>query len=146
MKTVTLHFKADGQQLQALDELYRYASNTVEYIKASFALGDNWTGFDVVSAVWYTDFECIATVLDGSGECVVPHEVLSRTGCVQVNLVGADLDEEESDGAELIDRLTTYPIKAIAVDADARVRGTETAQVTPSQFEQYIAIVEQQRP
>ena len=141
MNTVTLHFKADGQQLIALDSVYSYASNTVDYIIADFQLGDNWTGFDVVTAVWYTDFDCISTVLDGDGVCVVPHEVLTKRGQVQVNLVGADLDEEESYGAELIDRLTTYPLKAILIDANARICGTETAPVTPSQFEQFIAIV-----
>ena len=141
MNTVTLHFKADGQQLIALDSVYSYASNTVDYIIADFKLGDNWTGFDVVTAVWYTDYDCISTVLDGDGVCVVPHEVLTKRGQVQVNLVGADLDEEESDGAELIDRLTTYPLKAILIDANARICGTETAPVTPSQFYQFIAIV-----
>ena len=142
MNTVTLHFKADGQQLIALDSVYSYASNTVDYIIADFQLGDNWTGFDVVTAVWFTDFDCISTVLDGDGVCVVPHEVLTKRGQVQVNLVGADLDEEESYGAELIDRLTTYPLKAILIDANARICGTETAPVTPSQFEQFVAIVE----
>lgn len=143
MNTVTLHFKADNQQLTALDGLYKLASNTVEYVKAVFTLGENWTGFDVVRAAWYTDFECISTVLDGNGECFVPWEVLSRPEGVTINLYGCDLEEESDGEAVLIDRLTTYPVKAILVDVDARVCGSETKPVTPSQFEQYIAIVEQ---
>ena len=142
MNTVTLHFKADNQQLTALDGLYKLASNTVEYVKAVFTLGENWTGFDVVRAAWYTDFECISTVLDGNGECFVPWEVLSRPEGVTLNLYGCDLEEESDGEAVLIDRLTTYPVKAILVDVDARVCGSETKPVTPSQFEQYIAIVE----
>lgn len=142
MNTVTLHFKADNQQLTALDGLYKLASNTVEYVKAIFTLGENWTGFDVVRAAWYTDFECISTVLDGNGECFVPWEVLSRPEGVTINLYGCDLEEESDGEAVLIDRLTTYPVKAILVDVDARVCGSETKPVTPSQFEQYIAIVE----
>lgn len=143
MNTVTLHFKADNQQLTALDGLYKLASNTVEYVKAIFTLGENWAGFDVVRAAWYTDFECISTVLDGNGECFVPWEVLSRPEGVTINLYGCDLEEESDGEAVLVDRLTTYPVKAILVDVDARVCGSETKPVTPSQFEQYIAIVEQ---
>ena len=143
MNTVTLHFKADNQQLTALDGLYKLASNTVEYVKAIFTLGENWTGFDVVRAAWYTDFECISTVLDGNGECFVPWEVLSRPEGVTINLYGCDLEEESDGEAVLVDRLTTYPVKAILVDVDARVCGSETKPVTPSQFEQYIAIVQE---
>ena len=143
MNTVTLHFKADNQQLTALDGLYKLASNTVEYVKAIFTLGENWAGFDVVRAAWYTDFECISTVLDGNGECFVPWEVLSRPEGVTINLYGCDLEEESDGEAVLVDRLTTYPVKAILVDVDARVCGSETKPVTPSQFEQYIAIVQE---
>ena len=137
MNAVTLNFRADEQKLTT-NGVYLYASNTVEYIKAVFDLGANWSGFDSVRAVWYNDFETISKVLDSNGECTVPHEVLARHSDVYVNLVGSNTEDDE-----LVDRLTTYPLKAIEIDANTRVEGTETAPVTPSQFEQYIAIVEQ---
>ena len=137
MNAVTLNFRADEQKLTT-DGVYLYASNTVEYIKAVFDLGANWSGFDSVRAVWYNDFVTISKVLDSNGECTVPHEVLARHSDVYVNLVGSNTEDDE-----LVDRLTTYPLKAIEIDANARVEGNETAPVTPSQFEQYIAIVEQ---
>ena len=143
MQTVTIRFTANGQVLKGEGCPIKIASNTVEYVKAVFTLGENWTGFDVVRAAWYTDFECISTVLDGNGECFVPWEVLSHPEGVTLNLYGCDLEEESDGGAVLVDRLTTYPVKAILVDVDARVCGSETKPVTPSQFEQYIAIVQE---
>lgn len=138
MQTVTINFTASGQMLTGASLPISIASNTVEYVKAKFALGSDWTGFDSVRAIWYNDYAQIATVLDGNGECTVPWEVLAKTDDVRVNLVGSDV---ESDA--LVDRLTSYPVMALEVDATARIDGTETAPVTPSQFEQYIAIVEQ---
>ena len=134
MESITIKFTANGQTLTG-GGLY-CASNTVRYIIAEFDLGDNWQGYDSVRAVWSNDFKCISTVLDPSGSCTVPHEVLERRGKVSVNLVGSILEDDE-----LTDRLTTYPVLAITVDANAKICGTETAEVTPSQFEQYVAIV-----
>ena len=74
--------------------------------------------------------------MDSDGKCIVPAEVLARTGNVKVNLVGSI-----ASGGVLTDRLTTYPILAVIVDANARVEGDEAKPVTPSQFEQFVAIV-----
>ena len=130
MEQITLNFKANQQKLTG--KPFFFASNTVRYIKAVFDLGENWQGYDSVRAIWYSDYHTIATVLDGSGACVVPVEVLKRTGKVRVNLVGSI-----SDNGTLTDRLTTYPLDAIVVDKNARVEGTETTPITPSQFEQF---------
>lgn len=138
MQTVTINFTVSGQTLNVTNLPIKIASNTVKYVKAVFALDSDWTGFDVVSAIWYNDFAQIAVVLDENGECMIPHEVLAKPDDVMVNLVGRDIVNDE-----LVDRLTTYPEKALDVDANAKITGTETAPVTPSQFEQYIAIVEQ---
>ena len=136
METITLNFKASGQNLTADAHPQRYASNTVNYIQAVFDLDDNWKSFDSVRAVWHNEFACISTVLDSDGACTVPHEVLTNLDEVIVNLVGSDVD-----GEELVDRMTTYPLRVAIIDAHARICGTETAEVTPSQFEQYVAIV-----
>ena len=136
MDKITLHLKADEQILTSAECPFKLASNTVSYVEAVFELGENWTGYDSVRAVWTTYLDTIATVLDSEGKCVVPHEVLTRTGKVSVNLVGSIVEDEE-----LTDRLTTYPTVALNVNADAYVEGTETAPITPSQFEQYVADV-----
>lgn len=54
METAKLYFTANGQRLTKTGEK-NFASNTVNYIEAIFDLGDNWTGFAAVRAVWHTE-------------------------------------------------------------------------------------------
>ena len=131
-------FSANEQNLVRIGGECHYSSNKVSYIEAHFDLGQNWSGYDSVRAVWRHSVsgKCISTVLDGNDKCIVPTEVLDRTGKVYVNLVGSIAVNDT-----LTDRLTTYPRLALEVDANALVCGTETAEVTPSQFEQFVAIV-----
>ena len=136
MNKTTLSFNASEQLLTSAECPKKVASNTVSYIEAVFELGANWSGFDSVRAVWSTRLEKISTVLDSNGKCIVPHELLANTQKVSVNLVGSIAEDDE-----LTDRLTTYPIVALDVDADALVEGTETTEVTPSQFEQFVHTV-----
>lgn len=137
MNKQSISFKADEQKLTKTGGIEHYASNIVAYIEATFDLGANWNGYDSVRAVWSNDYLTdISTVLDNNGKCIVPTEVLTDTGNVTVNLVGSI-----ADGDTLTDRLTTYPCKAVIVDADAKVEGDETESITPSQFEQFVEIV-----
>lgn len=137
MNKQSISFKADEQKLIKTGGIEHYASNIVAYIEATFDLGANWSGYDSVRAVWSNDYLTdISTVLDNNGKCIVPTEVLTDTGNVTVNLVGSI-----ADGDTLTDRLTTYPCKAVIVDADAKVEGDETESITPSQFEQFVEIV-----
>ena len=137
MEKQIITFSANEQTLTKTGGVDCYASNTVAYIEARFDLGDNWSGYDSVRAVWFTDFVGgISTVLDSQGVCVVPFEVLTRKGAVKVNLVGSI-----ADGDVLTDRLTTCPVVALTIKCNAKIIGTETAAVTPSQFEQFVDIV-----
>ena len=137
MNKQSISFKANEQKLTKTGGIEHYASNIVAYIEATFDLGTNWSGYDSVRAVWSNDYLTdISTVLDSNGKCIVPTEVLTDTGNVTVNLVGSI-----ADGDTLTDRLTTYPCKAVIVDADAKVEGEETENITPSQFEQFVEIV-----
>lgn len=114
----------------------RWSSNTVDYITATFALDDEWKSCDLVRAVWVAPQAQIVTVLDANDTCVVPHEVLSKIGKVYVNLYGIVY----TDGEEFT-RITTYPYNAIRIDGDAKIEGSETAPITPSQFEQFVETV-----
>lgn len=136
MEKQIITFSANEQTLTKTGGLGAYSSNKVSYIEAVFALGDNWSGYDSVRAVWFNDYKTISTVLDSNGHCLVPHEVLTARGKVRVNLVGSI-----SVGNVLTDRITSYPVVALVVDAVAKTDGSETAAVTPSQFEQFAAAV-----
>lgn len=137
MNTSNLTFTANDQELAKNSGMDEYASNTVSYIKATFTLGTNWSGFDSVRAVWSSYYNVISTVLDTNNSCMVPAEMLLHKSKVQVNLVGSIVE-----GGVLTDRLTTFPVEALKVSADAKVSGSETAPVTPSQFEQFVDSVE----
>ena len=135
MDKYVIEFTANEQKLKKTS-CDKFASHTVSYVEAHFILGDNWSGFDSVSAVWTNGWETIATVLDSNGICIVPHEVLERRAEVRVNLAGS-----VADGSVAVERLTTFPVVALDVTKRAYVSGTETAEVTPSQFEQFVANV-----
>lgn len=132
--TVNLAFSVSGQTITAEQTCpYLLASNTVNYVKVHFTLDEEWAGVQTVSAVWSGASGCICTLLDSNGDCFVPQELLAKRQKVYVNLSGSDTENNE-----VIDRLTTYPLYVINVNATAYTNGSETVPVTPSQFEQFI--------
>ena len=134
MEKFKVSFEANNQQLKSIGT--KHASDTYADIEATFVLGEKWTDMDTVSAVWWNDFVRVATVLDSQSKCIVPHEVLTRKGCVRVNLVGSIVE-----GDELITRLTSYSAEAVQVNEKIKLTGSETSEITPSQFEQFVAVV-----
>lgn len=73
-----------------------------------------------------------------NGECNVPHEVLLDKGSVSVNLVGSVVE-----GETLVERMTSYKTKIVEVEQKVNVDGANTVHPTPSEFEQYVAIVDE---
>lgn len=138
MEKSIITFSANEQKLIKTGGIECYASNIVSYIEAHFDLGANWSGYDSVRAVWSNDnnMTVISTVLDSNGVCIVPFEVLKTKGVVKVNLVGSI-----SVSDVLTDRLTSFPCEAVKVTAKAKIEGSETQPITPSQFEQFVAVV-----
>ena len=137
METSNLKIYADYQRLTVRSGVMRYASDTVNYVHAEFEFGKGWEDFDAVQAIWKSRYDTISVVLDEEGCCMVPQEVLARRSRVQVNLVGFTASEE----GQLTARLTSYPALVLDVDAKAELSGAETAEITPSQFEQYVGMV-----
>lgn len=137
MDVKVITFAASEQVLEKTSEIDEYVSDTVHYIKAEFTLGENWTEFDIVQAVWARGSQLICTILDSNNSCMVPPEVLTETGVVWVNLVGTNVADDEVEN-----RLTTCKAKALKVKYNANICEHESEEVTPSQFEQFIAIVE----
>ena len=130
-------FSANEQTLRKTGGLDIYASKTVSYIEAHFDLGQNWSGYDSIEAVWWNDYvRPVRTVLDTEGVCIVPPEVLMRKSVVYVNLVGVI-----ASGNTLTDRLTTVPITALTVKYDAQLGAGSTTPITPSEYEQFVATV-----
>lgn len=137
MDKQTITFSANEQTLRKTGGLDIYASKTVSYIEAHFDLGQNWSGYDSIEAVWWNDYvRPVRTVLDTEGVCVVPTEVLLRKSVVYVNLVGVI-----ASGNTLTDRLTTHPITALTNKFNAQLGEGTTTPLTPSEYEQFVATV-----
>lgn len=131
MNKKNIYFKADEQLLTSITPNC-FASDTVAYIEAHFDLGENWSGFDSVRAVWTNGAAVISSVLY-DGVCIVPWEVLTKRAEVKVNLVGSNVENDE-----LIDRLTTCQVPALNIKCKALIEGSNTATPTPSEYEQFV--------
>ena len=118
MERQAITFSANEQNLIKTGGINDYASNTVGYIVAVFDLGENWDSFDSVRAIFSSDYATAPAVL-AHGSCVVPFEVLRYRSRVRVNLVGS-----VAEAGVLVDRLTTFPIEALNVTANAKVDNT----------------------
>ena len=140
MNKISLTFTADQQQLKNTTKSVRLASGTVDYIDATFELGENWSDFDAVKAIWTKKTTRIATVLDAYGYCKVPDELLNDRGTIRVNLVGSVAEEVEGETV-LVDRLTTYQANVLTINAEVPLDGDDASPLTPSQFEQYVYVV-----
>lgn len=127
-------FTANEQALVKTGGLDDYASNTVSYIVCEFELGDSWEDFDSVRAVFSSDFETVPAVL-AHGSCLIPFEVLRYRSEVKVNLVGSVVE-----AGTLVDRLTSFPITALTVTANAELDNT-IAPISPTEFEEFVAMV-----
>ena len=136
MDTSTITIYADYQKLTVRSGVMRYASDTVNYVRADFEFGKGWEGFDAIQAVWKSKYETVSVVLDGDGCCMVPQEVLARRSRVQVNLVGFTANEDS-----LTARLTSYPAFVLDVDIKAELYGSTPEEITPTQFERFVGQV-----
>ena len=136
MDIQVITFSANGQILEKTGGIDRYASDTVGYVHAVFDLDENWASFDIVRSVWARGDVVKCAILDPENHIEVPAEVLAEKGKVWVNLVGTNVDDDDIEG-----RLTTYKIVGLTVDKNTNLCDHEGEDVTPSQFEQFIAIV-----
>lgn len=116
MEAQILTFKADGQNLVKTNGINNFASDTVNYVKAKFILGENWTQFPEVKAMWFIGDEVIPTTLDEEGTCTIPKELLTQRKPIEVNLCGTILEN-----GFVKYRLTTEPIVALKVIKKAEV-------------------------
>lgn len=138
MEKQILNFTVN-EQILVCENPIKISTNKISYIEAHFELGQNWSGFDVVRAIWWNDFNSIDTELDSQGICKVPTEVMKRKGNIKVNLVGSITVDDV-----ITDRLTSYPVIGVVVDCNSQISGSNARDVTPSQFDQYVAIVHEE--
>lgn len=138
MKDQVIKFEALNQSLRKTSGFSTYPSDTVEIITAEFELGDEWDGYDSVRAVWQNGEVKISSFLDSNHKCKIPSEVLENKGTLEVNLVASSVDDDV-----LTERLTSYKVVAFQIPVKVNIDGSDPQDVTPSQFEQFVAVVKE---
>ena len=132
-----VYFKVDGQSLIKTGGLSTYASHTVKYIEAEFALTDEWLSYDSIRAIWQNGDTDIPTAVT-HGKTMIPAGVLTKKGRLIVNLVASTVDGDEIDR-----RLTTYPTTAFMITVEVKIDGADPEIITPSQYEQFVHAVKE---
>lgn len=138
MKDQVIKFEALNQSLRKTSGFSTYPSDMVEIITAEFELGDEWDGYDSVRAVWQNGEVKISSFLDSNYKCKIPSEVLENKGTLEVNLVASSVDDDV-----LTERLTSYKVVAFQIPVKVNIDGSDPQDVTPSQFEQFVAVVKE---
>ena len=138
MKDQVIKFEALNQSLRKTSGFSTYPSDMVEIITAEFELGDKWDGYDSVRAVWQNGEVKISSFLDSNYKCKIPSEVLENKGTLEVNLVASSVDDDV-----LTERLTSYKVVAFQIPVKVNIDGSDPQDVTPSQFEQFVAVVKE---
>lgn len=83
-----LEFCVENQIVTRIDG-FRVVSDSKNYLKAHFVLSDEWT--DNVAVLFGYGDECFCVLLDESGDCVVPHEVIKPPFFTVSLLCGQDM-------------------------------------------------------
>lgn len=85
---IYIEFKATGSNLRRTD-LNKVVAYTKNELSARFSLNSDWDDLNPIVAVFSKDGGiCYDMVLDDNKECIVPWEVLSGKGVLNVSLVG----------------------------------------------------------
>ncbi len=114
MNKTAINFKTIGsQQLQRQGPLKEYASDTINYIEAYFDLDDSWRDSDRLYAAWFVDDNDKFTDIPLSGAVVIPQELLTIPGTLQMNLVAESYQTLEDGSRVVTYRNTTYPVDVL---------------------------------
>ena len=139
MENAVIRFRAKGQNLSLVSGYNRFAGNTIGYIRIEIEPDDEWRDFDAVDALFQNDQGKVSAVLfydSGVYACNAPVEMTAASSVVFLNLSGKNVVNNV-----LVERLTTYPIFAFAIDRSANVTSYRETEVSPNMYEQYIAAV-----
>ena len=116
MDKAIIQFKTgDYQKIERLTPLRKFASDTINYVRAEFALGEEWEGFDRLYVAWRNDKQSEPAFTDlKDGAVMIPDKLLTPNGTIYCNLVGENYVYK--DGQRYVnERAVTYPEKALTI-------------------------------
>lgn len=164
-----IDFSVKGQRLKLKTDLRRMkvTSDTINYFKCRFEFNDEWEGFDIRVYFKNASFNITKSTLpDDSGYCFIPWEVLAHTGVILCNVTGIKYVDGEpvrltagpvemflhnrgseeqcvrniSNGHATID-----PLSVFCQRDEGTLEPDYQLDLTPTEFEQYVAIVKEYR-
>lgn len=142
MENTTIRFRVSEQNLTMVGPFRRFASNVVGLVRIEVDPDEDWLHFDSVDCIFQNDQDRTTMTMFYEGAsyfCMVPADMLSRIAAVYINLSGKNM----VDGA-LVERLTTYPKVAFAVDVSSNIANYRETVVSPNQYEQFVELVGRQ--
>ena len=99
-----------------VEPLKVYASDTINYVEAHFDISGSWMDSDRTYAAWSVvgDSDIVRfTDIPDPGVVVVPQELLTIPGTLQMNLVSDDYKDHDNSTGILIGRKTSYPVDVL---------------------------------
>lgn len=127
--TGEIHVAYAGRDIQRC-EYTVLTARSVETVTAHFVFGAEWDGY-TKTAVFASGDTVKRVLLDGSNQCIVPWEVLTQPGMLQIGVVGTDGDK------------ILPSVKAlVCVNEGIYTDGTAPSEPTPTEYAQLISLSE----
>lgn len=127
--TGEIHVAYAGRDIQRCDYTVLTA-RSVETVTAHFGFDAEWDGY-TKTAVFAGGGTVKRVLLDGSNRCIVPWEVLTQPGMLQIGVVGTDGDK------------ILPSVKAlVCVNEGIYTDGTIPSEPTPTEYAQLISLSE----
>ena len=166
---VIIKFSVKGQRIKLNTDLrkVKVTSDTINYFKCCFDFDAEWDGFDKRIYFKNASFNITKSSLpDDSGCCYIPWEVLAHTGLILCNITGIKYVDGEpvrltagpveffvhNHGSEeqLIKKIdngkaTIDPLNVFCQKDEGTLEPDYQQDLTPTEFEQYVAIVKKYR-
>ena len=166
---VIIKFSVKGQHLKLNTDLrkMKVTSDTINYFKCQFDFDQEWDGFD--KRIYFKNASFNITkpaVPDDLGYCYIPWEVLANTGVVLCNVTGIKYVDGEpvrltAGPVDMFFRNVgtkaqyarnfkenhpnTRPLDVFLQADEGTIAPDNQRKPTPTEFEQYVAIVKQYR-
>ena len=139
----TIKFAVNGQRIKIHDTDMRRlppVTDTYNYFKCEFSFDPSWDGFEKRVYFKNASFNIVEpVVLDNSGYCFIPWEVVAHTGVITCSITGF----KSSD--TLTERITTKPAYVFTQRHEGIIEPYFQPDPTATEYEQFVALVKTYR-
>lgn len=166
---IIIKFSVTGQRLKLKTDIrnMRVTSDTINYFKCQFEFDESWDGFEKRVYFKNASFNITkSSILDDLGYCYIPWEVLAHTGLLLCNVTGIKYVDGEPirltagpvefflhnhcSEEQLIKKYSKEqaivdPLNVFCQKEEGTIEPDYQLTPTPTEFEQYVALVKRYR-